>query len=301
MFDVRQEITAGNTLVREAIQSQNFVTGLSGWQIKANGDAEFNNLIARGEVIVGTVPGPHIRIGQDALHHGIIEFFTGDAAELTPSALQPDAVANLIGILFHSAGTAADNLGSTLSLYTHKFAASNSQAQLSSTGEVDVYASRLVWIQNNGTGDFIKLDQFAGSQFQAPHVDIFDQSLSGNQGISVVNGYVQPLNNNVWIGTATTPLTGTWVDVAGARFGYFKDATGRVTVRGKVSGGGAGATIVTLPVGYRPSSNLDFSMRSGTTLCAVGVSTAGVLTVTANLATATVSGINLDVISFPTN
>lgn len=100
-----------------------------------------------------------------------------------------------------------------------------------------------------------------------------------------------------WIGGV---LTGTWVDTAGSRFAYTKDATGRVTVRGKVSGGGAGATVFTLPAGYRPSSNLDFSMRSGTTLCAVGVSTGGVLTVTANLATATVSGINLDVISFPT-
>ncbi len=37
-------ITAGTVLVRSAIQSQNFVEGVSGWAIEANGNAEFNNL-----------------------------------------------------------------------------------------------------------------------------------------------------------------------------------------------------------------------------------------------------------------
>lgn len=106
--------------------------------------------------------------------------------------------------------------------------------------------------------------------------------------------------DQVWKGTAVTPLAGTWVDTAGSRFGYYKDATGRVQLRGRVSGGGAGATVVTLPAAYRPTSNLDFTMRGGTTVCAVSVSTLGVVTVSANLATASASGINLDVVSFPT-
>lgn len=105
--------------------------------------------------------------------------------------------------------------------------------------------------------------------------------------------------NEVWQGTATIPLAGTWTDVAGARFGVYKDAVGVVHVRGKVANGGA-VTIATLPVGYRPSSNLDFTMRTGTVLSGVGVSTAGVLTVTANFASIGATGINLDVISFPT-
>ena len=44
-----KEITlAGATGV---IQSENFISGSSGWQIKGNGDAEFNNLTVRGDVI----------------------------------------------------------------------------------------------------------------------------------------------------------------------------------------------------------------------------------------------------------
>lgn len=40
-------VVAGVTLVREAIQSQNFVQGKSGWQIAADGNAEFTDLTIR--------------------------------------------------------------------------------------------------------------------------------------------------------------------------------------------------------------------------------------------------------------
>lgn len=45
-------ITAGDTLVRNAIQSDNFVTGTSGWQIAKIGSAEFNSLVARGNITI---------------------------------------------------------------------------------------------------------------------------------------------------------------------------------------------------------------------------------------------------------
>ncbi|MEH0582541.1 hypothetical protein QBA54_50795 [Streptomyces sp. B21-108] len=48
----RNEITAGTTLIREAIQSQNFVTGSAGWRIKSDGSAEFNNVVIRGGTVV---------------------------------------------------------------------------------------------------------------------------------------------------------------------------------------------------------------------------------------------------------
>lgn len=46
-------ILGGTTLVRNAIQSQNFVTGSAGWQIQRNGSAEFNNLTVRGGAVIG--------------------------------------------------------------------------------------------------------------------------------------------------------------------------------------------------------------------------------------------------------
>jgi hypothetical protein len=41
-------LTAGTVLIRSAIQSQNYIPGIAGWIIEADGDAEFNNLVVRG-------------------------------------------------------------------------------------------------------------------------------------------------------------------------------------------------------------------------------------------------------------
>lgn len=49
----RNAILGGVTLIREAIQSQNFLSGSAGWQIKADGNAELNNVIIRGGTVVG--------------------------------------------------------------------------------------------------------------------------------------------------------------------------------------------------------------------------------------------------------
>ncbi|MGW7281660.1 hypothetical protein ACWGIV_25855 [Streptomyces sp. NPDC054844] len=43
----RNSILAGTTLVREAIESQNYDTGVSGWIIRADGTAEFADLVIR--------------------------------------------------------------------------------------------------------------------------------------------------------------------------------------------------------------------------------------------------------------
>lgn len=48
-------ITAGDDLVIPLIQSPNFVSGVSGWQVNRDGSAQFNNVVIRGgEVINGT-------------------------------------------------------------------------------------------------------------------------------------------------------------------------------------------------------------------------------------------------------
>jgi len=48
-------VMAGKDLVRQVMQSENFVTEVSGWQIAKDGSAEFNDVVIRGgEVIGGT-------------------------------------------------------------------------------------------------------------------------------------------------------------------------------------------------------------------------------------------------------
>jgi hypothetical protein len=54
-------ILAGTTLVREAISSEGFVSGSTGWEIQRDGDAEFNNVDIRGDwTIQGTDPDDFI-------------------------------------------------------------------------------------------------------------------------------------------------------------------------------------------------------------------------------------------------
>lgn len=66
-------IVAGNTLVREAIQSEPFVSGSTGWRIERTGNAEFNDVSIRGSLEV-TGSGGTLEINVDILGQPMIEF-----------------------------------------------------------------------------------------------------------------------------------------------------------------------------------------------------------------------------------
>lgn len=245
------ETVGGTVLIIERIESQNYAPGVSGWVIKANGDAEFNDLIARGEVIVGNDPGQHIRVGLDGIGRPVIEFYTGGALETDPGFI-------------HS---------------SHPAIANESALEISSPLNANAPVGSI--------RPEIDLTSWAGS---ASLINFWADLILTNTPI---------LFDQFW---ANLPFSGTWGDLAGARAGYFKDATGRVQLRGLVIGGGA-AQIGVLPAGYRPTQTMEWIMRGngGVVLCAVSVATGtGVITVTANAATAQASGVRLDSISFPT-
>lgn len=52
MINFDQPLTAGTVLVREQVQSQNFVQGSTGWVIRQDGSAEFNDVVIRGGTVV---------------------------------------------------------------------------------------------------------------------------------------------------------------------------------------------------------------------------------------------------------
>lgn len=66
MTGFRNPIVAGFNLVRNAIQSPNFVTGVSGWIIRKDGTAEFANSIIRGILSVVGISGEKIVISSVA-------------------------------------------------------------------------------------------------------------------------------------------------------------------------------------------------------------------------------------------
>lgn len=80
-------ITGGQgALVRPAIKSPNFLTGVSGWSIKKDGSAEFNNVVIRGTtgnaVEIGPSTGSQVIIRTSG-GAGVIEFPTHSPSEAT--------------------------------------------------------------------------------------------------------------------------------------------------------------------------------------------------------------------------
>lgn len=72
------EVVGGNgVLIRNAMQSQNFISGVSGWQITKSGNAEFNTGTFRGQITSGTNPGRHVVIN---------DLSTGDPLEIYDSS-----------------------------------------------------------------------------------------------------------------------------------------------------------------------------------------------------------------------
>lgn len=68
-------IVAGDTLVRDAIKSENYMTGVSGWAIFRDGTAEFNNITARGNITASSVdvatPTGHVIISSSDVDNAI--------------------------------------------------------------------------------------------------------------------------------------------------------------------------------------------------------------------------------------
>jgi hypothetical protein len=113
----RDPIVAGVTLVRDAIQSRNYVTGVSGWTINSDGTAEFSNVIVRADLqsanYVAGVAGYKLDYLTGTLEanaaelHGTLEVGTagGQRIELTVSSSIPR-----IELYSHDAGPPAETL-----------------------------------------------------------------------------------------------------------------------------------------------------------------------------------------------
>lgn len=84
----RNSILGGETLVRNAMQSEGFQSGANGWRIERDGDAEFNDVIIRGSLITGPDGSKHIEITDTPANR--IKFFSGDASEIEEGYIEVD-------------------------------------------------------------------------------------------------------------------------------------------------------------------------------------------------------------------
>lgn len=80
-------IVGAETLIREAMQSEGFQSGVQGWRIERNGNAEFNDLLVRGSFRNGIPPAQRIEILQGT---NSIDFYTGLVDDITPGRIVVD-------------------------------------------------------------------------------------------------------------------------------------------------------------------------------------------------------------------
>jgi hypothetical protein len=93
-------------LIRDRMRSPNYVAGVSGWDLEQDGSAEFNDLTARGNVLIGTPTAAEITANVPALiidHYAafsipigaILSLFPGDGSYHYSVAGQFDATTDL--------------------------------------------------------------------------------------------------------------------------------------------------------------------------------------------------------------
>lgn len=152
------EIVAGNVLVREAIQSENYVAGSDGWKIAANGDAEFNNVTVRGELIAAN-GADYVKVSPNPVPG--IDFMSGSVDVTAPARIGFNT----------SAGTAFEITGPNYSGYSpssisfdedmlHLFG--NSQLILQAQGTALVRGSE-VQLGGNSAASQVRINGNAGT------------------------------------------------------------------------------------------------------------------------------------------
>lgn len=89
----KNQPVAGTTLVYPAIQSPNYVAGSTGWTINQDGSAEFNNITARGNLIVGPTGTQTWVVSGSSIPAALTAFYASStigAAFLQYSSQSPD-------------------------------------------------------------------------------------------------------------------------------------------------------------------------------------------------------------------
>jgi hypothetical protein len=108
-------VVGGEVLRRAAIQSPNFVTGISGWTINQDGSAEFNNLTIRG-VFKGT--DFEINSSGEFFYSGTPATGNLVASNTTAAGTDPYGNIYLANISSYGAGFASSLGGGFSTLYT---------------------------------------------------------------------------------------------------------------------------------------------------------------------------------------
>jgi hypothetical protein len=304
-------IVGGTTLIISDIRSQNYVTAVSGWAIFANGDAEFFNVFIRGNFSNGLPGTKHIEILQGT---NSIDFYTGSPDEVVKGKLLIDAEAGVSGdngFVRLVAPTMTGVAGDVASLELRTRTAPDqpvSETQLFSLyGRLGGSVTSVLWNEVSGN-KYVQIDADGLATLTVDGGAFVRLQGSGwtDNLIADAPGAWR-LENEIWhivgSGGGEPAFAGNWAVSGGFAVGFYKDATGRVQLRGRaLEAIAASTTIFTLPVGYHPSQSMSWPVKTnndGGTISWLTVSAAGAVTLLGNVAQGRIQTI-LDAVSFPT-
>jgi hypothetical protein len=102
-------IVGGVKLIRQAIQSPNYVPGVSGWTINRDGTAEFSGVTLRGELYIGNPPSPPNPYIHGTVLSGIPTIAIYDGTHANPARIQGFDLGGDGGMVLDSGDPAGDD------------------------------------------------------------------------------------------------------------------------------------------------------------------------------------------------
>jgi hypothetical protein len=239
-------VVGGTVLRRAAIQSPNFVTGVSGWTINADGSAEFNGLVIRGTFngtnYVINSSGEFFYSGTPALGNLVESFTNGTGTDAKGNAYLQGSTSYLSA----SGIFTASNLNGGVLSYWESATAGGPYTQFADIG--------FAWNNVTGgslllqAGNQVKLGQ-AGNAVWSEVAQTFGLPVSSLTVTGETWHDMRPLSNS-FVGTVAGKyppqyrlMTDGYVEIAG--FVRTPPATANYN----------GTVFATLPAAYRPGSN----------------------------------------------
>ncbi len=251
-------IVGGTSLRIPAIQSPDFSPGVSGWIIRIDGSAEFNNLTIRGEFVgvnfILNVDGLFIYSGPPAAGSLIASIAAAPGVDDFGNTYL-DGIVTYSGASFAALSTAEAWFGLIANGYT-------TAGQIGLSGGDAVFASSPTSVANTDAATWKLVDGLVSvtprSAAGYPHLDVGAATagvtgwINGawvqstvSAGVSTAETWHTPGFAATWATTGTLNGNATFQGMQ-----YRKDAEDNVWISGGAVSSGTPGTIFTLPSGY---------------------------------------------------
>lgn len=171
----QDELAAGVVLVRPALQSPDYVTGVSGWAVKIDGSAEFSDVVLRGDgvgdtIIIGPATGSQVTIGFSG---------TSSYVRFPMNSPKENFISQINAAVFNS-GAANESLSLQLRGPSVDDATDRLELLLSSqNNDGSSQANMILRLAGGSSGNLMTVDKNLGWEFLR-HVIVEPTSTGGN-------------------------------------------------------------------------------------------------------------------------